>query len=109
MTRVRLPVTDSFAVGAEGGLSTGEYSAEHCVGTACASKWKWDRALWGQLGLVASWRDPGGFALRSSLGFAAVFNLVDGECAGCVRGESPDLWDTTIPYADLAVGWALPL
>ncbi len=104
--RVRLPLASALAIGTEGGFSTGEYDAEHCVGAACATKWRWDHALWGYLGLLLSYRAGSGFLLRGSLGFGAVFNLVDGRCATCERGESPDLWDTTIPYADVAVGWA---
>jgi hypothetical protein len=106
--RMRLLLTDRIAVGAQGGLAVGEHEELlDCPDERCPPDWRWDRAVWGHVGLVLEARDDRGLALRFAFGASSIFNLVDGECTRCEPADEPSMWTTTVPYAGVAIGWAL--
>ncbi len=107
LLRLRLPIGRDFAVGSEGGLSAGRFEGkEECPGAACRV-WRWNTAVWGNLGLFVSARALEPWALRLSVGAASIFNVVDGVCTGCSPGAPPVFGTTTIPYVALAGAWTV--
>ncbi|MBK7582691.1 MAG: hypothetical protein IPI67_21155 [Myxococcales bacterium] len=105
--RLRLIVSHGFAAGAEGGLAVGRYE-EHsdCPSGRCPPAWRWDHAVWGNIGLMLERRTDSGLSLRWSFGAAGIFNLTAAECVRCDATDEPNLWHTTVPYTLVAVGWA---
>lgn len=107
--RTRIIVSHGFAVGAEGGLSVGRYE-EHieCPEGGCPPEWHFDRAVWGNLGLMLEHRADDGLALRWSFGATGIFNVTSGECVRCDATDEPSMWNSTVPYTLVAVGWTFP-
>lgn len=104
--RMRLPIASGLAAGLEGGLSGGDHAAtESCESTPCPT-WRWDPAVWGQLGLFVEGRSARGLTLRGAFGLTSIFNTVAGRCDNCEAGSIPRFWTTTLPYVAIAGGYA---
>ena len=105
--RIRIILAHGFAAGAEGGVAVGRYSEDlDCPNGRCPPEWRWDRAIWGNVGLLLEARTDGGLAFRWSFGGAAIFNVTAAECVRCDETDEPGTWTTTVPYTMFAAGYA---
>jgi hypothetical protein len=106
-SRFRLLLTESVAVGTEGGLSLGSYDdGIDCATGSCPPSWHWDRAVWGSLGLMLEARTDEGLSLRWGFGASGIFNVVDGVCQRCDASDEPNVFTIVVPYVGVTVGRA---
>jgi hypothetical protein len=113
MARLRLPF-GHYAASLEGGVSIGRAERSDKDGLMAEetkATYVWSPAVWGHVGVGFEGRD-GAFQWRVSVGYAQVLNADSFSCSSssnrCGSDSAPShLWQ--IPYAGLALGYALPL